>query len=283
MVKVRLSLLDKLNLFLGVYGQLFASLLKISWYSPFFIVAVFQLLGTAMFLWFYAPVLISIIKPILSLFVPAQAFHYPQYYLALPTIYAGYETFILGPTLWIIMLAVVIRRLDGAFSRQWLTMRDGLGIAFNRYLRLLLLWLVETVLVLLIFYVPSVILKDMMRGSPNMSAGIGIVLQTAGLLVTALLIYGVVGVVLDNKGMGEALIDGLVGFFRYPVMTFSVVFIPNVLRLVLNELMTDFAPRIIGLLNPDLIPVILLFYIISGVFVNFFVYGAAVLLYRRLE
>jgi len=47
--------------------------------------------------------------------------------------------------------------------------------------------------------------------------------------------------------------------------------------------LSDFAPRIIGLLNPDLIPVIMVFYIITGIFINFFIYGAAVLLYRRLE
>jgi hypothetical protein len=283
MVKVRLSLLDKISLFLSVYSQLVMSLLKISWYSPFLIIAVFQLLGMAMFLWFYAPVLISIIKPILSLFVPAQAFHYPRYYLALPAIYAGYETFILGPTIWILMLVVVIRRLDGAFTRQWLTMQEGFGIAFDRYFRLLFIWFIETVLVLVILYVPSVVLKDMMRSSPNMSAGIGVILQAAGLLVTAMLIYGVVGVVLDNKGVGEAIIDGIIGFFRYPLMTFSIIFIPNILRLVLNALLSDFAPRIIGLLNPDLIPVIMVFYIITGIFINFFIYGAAVLLYRRLE
>ena len=66
-------------------------------------------------------------------------------------------------------------------------------------------------------------------------------------------------------------------------MTFAIVFIPNVLRLVLNAIMSDYAPRIISLMNPDLIPVILVIYIISGIFVNFFVYGTAVALYKELE
>jgi hypothetical protein len=240
-------------------------------------------MGMAMFLWYYAPVLINIVQPILSLFVPAQVFHYPQYYLALPSIYAGFESFILGPTLGIIFLAIAILRLDSVFSGKRRPLREIAPLAADRFLRLLLMWFIETVLVLLILYLPSVALQDFTRGSPNMSALVGVFLQTVGLLVTSLLIYASIGIAIDNKKFGEALADGIVAFFRYPIMTFTIVFIPNVLRLVLNALMSDYAPRIISLMNPDLIPVILLIYIISGVFVNYFVYGAAVALYKELE
>jgi hypothetical protein len=283
MVKTRLTLLDKLNLFLSLYGRLFSGLARFSWYSPFFILALFQLLGMAMFLWYYAPVWIDIIRPIFGLFVPAQAFHYPQYYLVLPTIYAGYESFILGPTLWIILLAVGVYRLDGVFAGKKPSLQEGFNVALQRYLRLLVVWFIETVLVFLILFVPSMLLRDMTAGSPNMSAGIGAVLQIAGFLVTAMLIYATVGIVVEDKRIGDAIMDGIVAFFRYPILTFSIIFIPNILRLILNTLLSDYAPRIISLMNPDLIPAILALYIISGIFVNYFVYGAAVALYRQLE
>jgi len=283
MVRAKLTLLDRFNLFLDIYGKLLSSLLRVTWYSPFFIIALFQLLGMALFLWYYAPALIFIVKPILSQFVPPQAFHYPQYYLALRTIYAGYEAFVLGPTIWVIFLSVAIGRLSAAFSRQWVTMREGLDMAFNRYWRMLLIMAIETALTVLILYLPSIVLRGLTRGSPNMSAGLGVVLQAGGLLVSAMLIYAAIGVVLDNKRAGEAIRDGIAAFFRHPIITFSIVFIPNSIRLVLNAFLSDYAPRIISMMNPDLIPILMVIYILSGIFINFFVYGAAILLYRRLE
>ncbi len=284
MVRVRLSLLDKLNLFLGIYGQLFAGLIRFSWYSPFFILALFQLWGMAMLLWYYAPIWISIIGPILSLFLPPQAFHYPQYYLALPAVYAGFERFIMGPTLWIIILAVAIFRLNGVLiDRKRPALQEGFQVAFDRYLRLLVIWLIETIIVLFILYVPSVALRNYTNASPNLSAALGMALQTGGLLAVALLIYATVGIVIGNKKLGEAVSHSVIMFFRYPIMTFSAVFIPNVLRLILNAFLADYAPRIISLMNPDLIPVILTAYIVAGIFINYFVYGTAVALYRELE
>ena len=56
MVGSRLTLLDKLNLFVGVYAQMFLGIFRFSWWSPFFLYSLFQLAGFFALVWYYAVV-----------------------------------------------------------------------------------------------------------------------------------------------------------------------------------------------------------------------------------
>jgi hypothetical protein len=283
MVKANPTLLDKLNLVINIYGRLFSGILRISWWFPFFILALFQFSGCAALLWYYSPLWSAIVVPILSLFFPPQAFHYPQYYLVLPAAYAALENFVLGPTVWIIMIAVAVHRLGGVYGGVKSSLKSGLSIAFKRYPGLIAVWLLETILTLIVLYIPTIFLNDFVSGSPNRAAAVAIALQVGSLLASAILLYAVPGIIIDNKGARESIRDSVALFFSSPIMTFFIVLLPSVVRILLNSLMTDFAPRIISLLNPDLIPGILIIYIITGIFVNLFIFGGAVFAYRSLQ
>lgn len=283
MVRSRLTLIDKLNLFINLYGRLFAAILRFSWWSPFFIYSLFQYIGSAALAWYYAPPWCYFVPSILSLFLPPAAFHYPQYYLALPSVFAGYDSFILGPTVWIILLGIAVYRLNGFQANGNPPWGEAFKVALNCYPRLLLVWFVETVLVFLVLYLPNILLEGYLAGSPNRAAALSALLQTAGLVVSAALLFAVPGIVIDNKRAGEALADSISLFLGSPVLTFAIVYIPSILRIILNFLMGDLAPRIIGLLNPDVIPGLVFIYILVGIFINLFIYGGAVFVYRRLE
>jgi hypothetical protein len=94
---LKYSALYKINFFIATYGRLFSGVFKISSWSPFLVLAIFQALGLLAFSNFYIGGLKEVLYPVLSLFLPDSIFHYPQYYLALPSVYSGYNTIILGP------------------------------------------------------------------------------------------------------------------------------------------------------------------------------------------
>lgn len=282
MVKTKLSFLDKLNMFVSIYGQLFISIFRFSWWSPFFIYAIFQTIGFLALLWYYAPILSATVYPIISLFLPSNAFHYPQYYLALPSLYATYESLILGVTVWIVLVATAVYRFSGIYAGKVPVLRDSINLALRSYLPLLLVWLIETVLVIIILYVPSHLLKSMIADSPNRAALVDIIFEMIGLGVTAMLIYAVPGIILDRKKVWPAIRDSISLFLRNIIFTYSIVFFPSFLRIIMNLLLTSYAPKIITILNPELIPAIMFIYIFAGIFINLFIYGAAVFAYKRM-
>jgi hypothetical protein len=282
MVKTKLSFLDKLNMFVSIYGQLFISIFRFSWWSPFFIYAIFQTIGFLALLWYYAPILSATVYPIISLFLPSNAFHYPQYYLALPSLYATYESLILGVTVWIVLVAAAVYRFSGIYAGKVPVLRDSISLALRSYLPLLLVWLIETVLVIIILYVPSHLLKSMIADSPNRAALVDIIFEMIGLGVTAMLIYAVPGIILDRKKVWPAIRDSISLFLRNIIFTYSIVFFPSFLRIIMNLLLTSYAPKIITILNPELIPAIMFVYIFAGIFINLFIYGAAVFAYKRM-
>ncbi len=282
MVGPKLSYLDKINLFAGIYVRLFTGIFRFSWWSPFFLYAVFQMAGFMALLWYYAPGLSAIIYPILSAFMPSSVFHYPQYYLALPSLYATYESFLLGITVWIILTATAVHRLAGIYAGKLPDLKDGITSALRSYFPLLGVWLLETVLVIAILYIPNLLLKDMMAGSPKFSAVINVFFEMIGLVVTSMLIYSVPGIIIDRKSLARAIGDSIGLFFKNMIFTYSIVFIPGLLRIIFDLLLTNFAPTIISRLNPDLIPDIMSISIIVGIFINLFIYGAAVFAYKRI-
>jgi hypothetical protein len=282
MVKSKLSLLEKLNLFVSIYGQLFIRIFRFSWWSPFFVYAIFQTIGFLALLWYYAPVLSATIYPIISQFLPANVFHYPQYYLALPSLYSTYDSLILGVTVWIVLTATAVYRLSGIYAGKTPAFSDGLGRALRSYLPLLLVWLLETVLVIIVLYIPNLLLKGIIAGSTNRAALADIIFEMIGMGVTAMLIYAVPGIILDGKKVWQAIRDSIGLFVGNFFLTYAIVFIPSILHIFINLLLTSFAPKIITILNPELIPTIMLVSILLGIFVNLFIYGAAVFAYKKM-
>jgi hypothetical protein len=283
MVRSKLTALDKINLFLNIYGRLAIGVFRLSWWSPFFMLAIFQIFGFYAFLWYYLPGWINFILPLLKLIFSADNFHYPAYYLALPRIYSLFEIAILGPTLWIIFSAAASYRLGHLYDDEKVSIGECFNASVNKYLPLLVVWIFETALVLLILYLPGVILKSQLDGAPNRIMVLRLLLQMVGFGISAMLIYAIPGIILDNKRLFEAIGDSISLFFKNIFLSYFIIFLPNIPRLILNLLLGDLAPRIINLLNPELIPTLLFTSIVLGIFINYYVYGAAVFVYKELS
>lgn len=278
----RFSVIDKINLFIRIYAGLFTVIIRVTSWFPFFILAMFQVAGLIVTTWFYLPIWVNVVYPILTSFLPSEVFHYPRYYLALPSVFAGFDSFILGPTVWVIVSAVAVYKLGGLHSGKNLLLKDGFKLAFRSYLPLLTFWVIETILILLIFFVPSQILEVFAEDSLRRKIVLNLGLQMTAYVVSAFLIYVIPGIIIGRKALGSALTDSVRLCFHNFFLTYFIIFIPSVFRLVLDMILTVFAPNILRLFNPELIFMILLIKVILGIFINLFIYGAATFIYKEM-
>lgn len=279
---MRYTALQKINLFAAIYGRMFAAVLQPRVWIPFFLLALFQIAALYGLARFYLPGWQSIIHPVLSRFLSPEMLHYPQYYIVLPAVYSGFDNFILGPTAWVVLSAVAVYKFGGHYDDKNLPLNEGFGRAFRSYLPLLAFWAIETAIVLMVLLLPSLLLKSFVVGSPNRKIALDFGLQVVGFGFSAFLLYTIPGIMIGGKGLGSAISRSLRLCRDNFFLTFFIIFIPAFLNVILNLILSDFSPRIIQLLNPELIIALLGLQIGIGIFINLFIYGAAVFTYKEI-
>ncbi|MEE9554452.1 MAG: hypothetical protein V3W18_09165 [candidate division Zixibacteria bacterium] len=280
---MKYSALDKLNLLANIYSRMFAAIFKFRTWLGFFILALFQAFGLFMLARFYLPGFYQITNPILSMFVPGFMFHYPQYYLALPSIYSGYENFILGPTVWVILSAFAVYRLGGYYSDNKPTAGESFSIARKVYIPLLVFWALETGLVLLVMFLSTSIADDFVFGSPNRKIVLNLGLQFLAFGISAFFLYTIPGVILGSKKLLTAIRESIGLCRKNFFLTFFIILIPGSIKTFINLLLTEFSPKIVKFLNPELILLLLGIQIFMGIFINLFIYGSAVFVYKKMS
>lgn len=279
---MKYNALQKINLFTAIYGRMFTAIVRPGMWFPFFILALFQLIALYGLVKFYLPGWYNIIFPILSSFLPQEVWHYPQYYLALPSIFSGVDNFIIGPTVWVVLSAVAVYKLAGYYADSNFRLGNGFKSAFRAYLPLLIFWAIETTLVLIVILLPSLLMADIVKGSPNRKIALDFGLHLMGFGVSAFLIYTIPGIMLGGNGLGSAISKSLRICWRNFFLSFFIIFIPGLPKVILNLVISEFSPRIIQLLNPELIIGLIGLHIGIGIFINLFIYGSAVFIYKEM-
>ena len=279
---LKYSALDKINFFIASYGRLFAAVFRISNWLPFLILALFQAAGLLAFSKFYIAGLTSVLYPVLSKILPPAIFHYPQYYLALPSIYSGYSSFILGPTVWVIMSAVAVFKLSGYQKGISLKFSEGFRKAIRSYFPLLLFWLLETVIVFAVLWILTVTFKNNVASSPRIKFAVEYVYQLFAYFFSAFLLYTIPGIIISGKKVGSAIMDSIRLCGENFFLTYFIIAVPGSAGAVIDLFVSGFSPQIISLFNPELVAIILYIRIALGIFINLFIYGAAVFVYGAM-
>lgn len=279
---MKYSALDKVNLFISTYGRLFSGIIKISTWSPFFVLALFQAFGLLAFSNFYAAGLDRVIYPLLSSLLPSSILHYPQFYLALPSVYSGYNTLILGPTIWVLMSALAVYKLGGYYRGTTFTFGEGLRKVVKRYLPLLAFWVIETAIVFIVLFSLTLAFKDYVVGSPRIKFVFEYCYQLFAYIFSAFLLYTIPGIMITGKKLGGALKDSISICGRNFFLTFFIVAIPGSVGALIDIFISGFTPQIISLFDPELVVGIMYIRIVLGILINLLIYGAAVFVYAEM-
>ena len=274
------SPLAKINFFVNIYIRLFAALFRIPLWFPFLVLALFQAAIVYALANFYSGSLNGILYPILSKFYAPDVFHYPQFFRTLPHIYSMFDRFLLGPTIGILMIAVAVYKLEGYAVRTKNTFGSGFGRAVKLFFPLFFVWLLGTIISVAVLRISAVALGEYFLSSPRagLIAGLGFHLFSYFLL--AIILYAVPGIMISGRGLLDSLKFSASIYRSNFFLTFFIIAIPGAIGAIIDLFIVAFSPQIINLFYPELMSVLMMIRIALGVFINLFLYGAAVFVYN---
>ena len=87
---------------------------------------------------------------------------------------------------------------------------------------------------------------------------------------------------LNKKPLFQALGDSLSLCGHNLFLTYFLILIPGLLRLVLDILIHDLGARIVFTMNAELIIVLMVLKIAAGIFINLFILGGATYIYKAM-
>jgi hypothetical protein len=274
---------EKMSIFITFYVRMFINIFRLSTWSPFLFLAGIQTIFLILITNFNLPGFASLIMPLLKLILPVSLIHYPQYYLAAPMIYSLIDSFILGPSIWLIAVAAAIYKLNESYDGEKISLAQSKNVALSIYSKLLLLWLIQTALMVAIVLIPTWWFSTLLADTPRRSLAAKFMLQMAGFGISAFMIYTIPGIIIGKKSLGKAIGDSIKICFHNLFFSFFVIFLPGIVKLIIDLLATHFAPLIIYNYNPDIILWLLYSEIAIGIFLNLFIYGTATYAYRQFE
>jgi len=244
--------------------------------------ALFQALGLSLLSNFFVGELKQFLYPFLTLFLPEAILHYPEYYLALPSLYSGYNTLILGPTVWVLLSASAVYKLGGYYRNEKLSLREGLRKSIGLYIPLLLFWVLETVIIFVVLFSLNVAFREYVAGSPRTRLLSEYGYQLIAYCFSAFLIFSIPSIVISGRRLGGAIKQsiGLCGknFF----LTFFVIAVPGTVGALIDIFVSGFSLQIISLFSPESVTLILYVRIALGILINLLIYGSAVFIYSEM-
>lgn len=206
------------------------------------------------------------------------ALHYPNFFLALPSIYARLSLVIdLVVGAWLMGCAYLLfwhaehptERAPGALRQ-----------ATKNWGRLLFARLpVVLGLLLVVFFLPRLFLEDPGTAGGNTLRAIRYGTILVGSMVEALLLYAPLAVLVEGKGPFGAIRRSIGIAIRWPIASLGAVLVPNLVQIPGSYLMRN-SERVVRTLTPDLVAWIVCLAIAIYVFAAFFTIGAATRLYR---
>jgi hypothetical protein len=227
---------------------------------------------------FYQPALAPVLVPFLRLLGGDAILHYPVFYLALPSVF----------TVVALLLDLFIGAwtLGTAFLLFWQAdrpaepFRGAFRRAGKQYWRLVLARLpLVLLLVICLFWLP----RFLLAGSPDVPGSTIRAIRYGSILVGSVLeglfLYASLGILVEGRGVGEALRRSFSLAGRIPLATLGAVLIPNLIQIPVSAVFRR-SDVIVRNLRPEVIVWVLLIAAMLYAVSAFFAVGAGARLFR---
>jgi hypothetical protein len=271
-----MSTLERINLFLGLYFEVFKSLRKALLVLPFLIYALLQLILVLKLYFFNLPVFSWIFFPIFKFFWGDYLLHYPDYFVFFPKIFSRFNLIMSG-VIGIVLNGAAIFLFASFFRGEKAYLSAGIKKGISKYGWLFLGWLLQTLVLFAVIYLPSRSLSFLVESRASEFL-FDFSLLLLGVLFSCLFAYMQVGIILEHKTIFPAIFQSFSIFRKNFFTTFFLILLPNLLVLPFNFLnrRSDF---LIIKFNPEFIVYLQVFSIIIALFTNFFLVGTVTRFY----
>lgn len=269
-------MLSQLNLALWAWLESFRDFRRARVWVPFLILGAVQLFVVLLLTQFHRPLLAPLLAPLIQTMVGAPALHYPQFYIALPSVFGRINPFLDWLVGSFILGAAVLVLWHSALG---MGNRESWRLAARRYLSLLAVRLPLLVLLLgLAWVLPMTLIPEggELRGNTLRLFRYGTFV--VGVVLEMMFVYAPVVLLLESTPVLPALGRGLRVLTRAPLATALVVGVPNLLQLPISWALRR-ADTVVQSLNPELVLVMVAGAILVYVGINYFILASVVRIY----
>lgn len=263
-----MSALEKINLFFSVFLAGIKSLKKPVLWLPFIFYALIQFLLLLALVYFYAPLLSAVFIPLIKGLVGDFALHYPTYFLFLPKIFSR-GNLLLGGILGIIFIGWGTYLFFSYFlPDKRVKLGEGLRSALSRYLILLGVWVIETLVLLGFFFLMSRAGKGLLTGGFKKELAFEVLSLGLAVVFYGLFAYVFPAVVISGRNILSALGSSISIYKSNFFSTYFFVLIPNLLTFPFT-LLSRRNSLVISKFNPEVIFLILVLEIGISIIANY--------------
>jgi len=263
-----MNFLEKINLFFSVYLAGLKSFKKPLLWLPFVLYALIQILLLLALVNFYSPLLSLTFIPLIKKFIGEFALHYPAYFLFLPKIFSRANLLLGG--------------IIGSFTIGWGTylffsyflpdnrvkVAEGVKVSFSKYLLLLGVWAIETIVLLGWFFLISRVGRGFLGGSFKRELAFELLSLGSGLIFYGLFAFTISAIILSGRNIISALGLSISIYKRNFFSTYFFVLLPNLLTLPFTFLNRR-AIYLISKFNPEIVFLILVLEIFVSMLANY--------------
>jgi hypothetical protein len=227
-----MSPLEKLNFFLSTYGRMFVALFNVRLWPPFLLYLIVMMLIVLAIQSMFSPLLSGWLIPLATWLVNDSVLHYPQHLAYMPY---TFQMLNLVPSLLLesLLTAVGVLMFVAYFRQQRLSFSLSLASARKFYPKIAIIWLVNVVLIYLLFRFLPGLFRNFVHGSPRREIALMIGMQGLSALLSALFIYAIPLLVVRGRSLVDSFAGSFRLFFKSFFTTYFFVGIPQFLTLFL--------------------------------------------------
>lgn len=246
--------LEKLNFLITTIGRLFVAMFNVRLWPPFLIYMLVMAALIFVIQNMFSPIFSSWVVPLAVAVSDQAALHFPTHLLLLSYIF---ERFNLLPSLLLesLLMGAAVLMFASYYLDEKVSFGRSLRAAGRQYPKLLVIWLVNFVLIYLLFELLPGLFRDFTAGSPRRQFALIVGMQGLSVLLTSLFVYVSSYLLIQKRSLLASFTGSFNLFFRNFFTTYFFVLIPNLLVFALvflfqngDDIISKFHPRVmIGL------------------------------------
>ncbi len=230
-----------------------------------------QIASVFVLMHFAFPPFSGVLVPIMEKYFGELALHYPNNFLVLPVMFFWFNV-ILSGLLGIFLVGTATVLFKNSFDKNTLTVGQSVRSTLPRYGYLFLIWVVETLLLVLVFiYVPK-LLNQFTFFAQRGNLTKQLVTSFAAILAGSFFLYTTALVMLQKQGPIRAIAQSLSLCFRYPVITILLIALPNLVKMPM-DLLAGRPQFLISKFTPEMVGVAIILSIFVSMFANYLLVG----------
>lgn len=269
-----MSALDKLNFLISTYGRLFVAMFNVRLWPPFLIYFIVMLLLVFIIHSMFSPLLSGWVIPLAVAASSEAALHYPQHLQLLLSIFEWFN-FVPSVLLQSLLMTAAMLMFAAYYSREKVSFRKSLRQAASYYPKILLIWIINFILIYVLFKTLPSLFREYTGGSPRRLMALVIGMQGLSVLLTALFVYVLPYLVIKKRAFWRCFSGSFSLFFKNFFTTYFFVLIPQTLIIALVLLLQN-QDMIIEKFHPRVLVGLTYLYVFLLAVIDFFIYGAIV-------